>query len=552
MNIIYKDKSYVIEDSATIEDFIKKYDIQKDYKYMIILGLVDNNLKELTSRLYENAVVDLLDLSVKDARSTYMRSLLFVFLVALKKMSPNAICKIEHSLSNGFFCDIEDKENPVNRAYVNKIYDEMKKLTTKNKPITRLEVDIYYAKELYKSKNDIQKLGLLDYRNEETVPLYELEGEKNYFYGYMVPTTNYLTIYNVRLCNGGIVLLGPDVKEPDKVTEFKHEPRLFSIYSEAKDWANTIKIPTALQLNNAIKDKSYHDLIRYAEAYHEKKICEIADVICRDKKRIILIAGPSSSGKTSFAQRLKIQLIASKKRPISISMDNYFIDRDKNIVDENGNKDFESIRALDIERFNEDLDMLISGYEVKLPIYDFITGKRKDDTDTIPTKAGEDEPIIIEGIHGLNPALTDSISSAYKYKIYVSELTQLNLDEHNRISTTDIRLIRRIIRDNSHRGYSASDTMAMWDLVNEGERKNIFVFQENADVMFNSALIYEISAMKKYIEPLLKQIDSSSIYYKEAKRILKFTQYFLSIDDESDIPNTSILREFIGGSKLVD
>ena len=307
-----------------------------------------------------------------------------------------------------------------------------------------------------------------------------------------------------------------------------------------------------LDLNNAIKNNTYHELIRYAEGYHEKKVCEIADIIVRDNKKIILIAGPSSSGKTSFANRLRIQLVASKKRPISISMDNYFIDRDKNLPDENGKRDFESLRALDVERFNEDLDMLISGYEVKLPIYNFITGKREDDTNTIPTRIDENQPIIIEGIHGLNPALTEGISSAYKFKIYVSALTGLNVDEHNRISTTDIRLMRRIIRDNSHRGYSIEDTMSMWDEVGNGERKNIFVFQENADIMFNSSLIYEIAVIKKHIEPLLRNIKKNSVYYKEAKKLLKFIQYFVSIEDESDIPNTSILREFIGGSKLVD
>ncbi|EHL10579.1 hypothetical protein HMPREF9629_00794 [Peptoanaerobacter stomatis] len=550
MNIKYKGKNYSLEQGSTIEEFIKKYDIQKEYKYIITIAVVDNNLKELTTDLYEDANIELLDISSKDARNVYMRSLSFVFLVALKRISDTAICRIEHSLSNGFFCDIEEKSNPINRHYVSNIYEEMKKITDAGLPITRSELDVEDAKEFY--KNDIHKLGLLDYRKDEKVNIYDLDGYKNYFYGYMVPSTDYLKIYNIRLCNGGVVLLGPDVNNPDKLTEFKHEPRLFSIYSEAKDWAKTINIPTAFELNNAVKNGSYHDIIRYAEAYHEKKICEISDVICRDNKKIILIAGPSSSGKTSFSQRLKIQLIASKKRPISISMDNYFIDRDKNIPDKNGKRDFESLKALDVEKFNEDLDMLISGYEVKLPVYDFITGKRKDDTDTIPTKIGEDQPIIIEGIHGLNPALTEAISSAYKYKIYVSELTQLSLDEYNSISTTDVRLIRRIIRDNSHRGYSAEATMDMWDSVNEGERKNIFVFQENADIMFNSALIYELSAMKKYIEPLLEEISPDSPYYKEAKRILKFTQYFLSIDDESDIPNTSILREFIGGSKLVD
>ena len=257
-----------------------------------------------------------------------------------------------------------------------------------------------------------------------------MDGEKNYFYGYMLPSTSYLKIFNVRLCSGGVVLLGTDLKNPDKVSLFKQEPRLFLVYSEAKSWGKAVGIENVLDLNNAIKNNAYHELIRYAEGYHEKKVCEIADIIVRDNKKIILIAGPSSSGKTSFANRLRIQLVASKKRPISISMDNYFIDRDKNLPDENGKRDFESLRALDVERFNEDLDMLISGYEVKLPIYNFITGKREDDTNIIPTRIDENQPIIIEGIHGLNPALTEGISSAYKFKIYVSALTGLNVDEY--------------------------------------------------------------------------------------------------------------------------
>lgn len=286
MNIKYKGKNYALEEGSTIEKFIKKYDIQKEYKYIITIAIVDNNLKELTTDLYEDANIELLDISSKDARNVYMRSLSFVFLVALKRISDTAICRIEHSLSNGFFCDIEEKSNPINRNYVSNIYEEMKKITDSGLPITRSELDVEDAKEFY--KNDIHKLGLLDYRKDEKVNIYDLDGYKNYFYGYMVPSTDYLKIYNIRLCNGGVVLLGPDVNNPDKLTEFKHEPRLFSIYSEAKDWAKTINIPTALELNNAVKNGSYHDIIRYAEAYHEKKICEISDVICRDNKKSYL------------------------------------------------------------------------------------------------------------------------------------------------------------------------------------------------------------------------------------------------------------------------
>lgn len=550
MNIYYDKKKYEAEDNITAEVFAKKNEIKTNYATCLVL--INNEIRELTRTLKDNDEISFLDLTVKEARDAYMRTLSFIFLSALKKTNPSAKCTIEHSLSNGIYCYI-DNGRQVNRAVVSKIYEKMKEIVKEDIKIKKLEFTKSEAKKIYIEENFDVKLGLLDYKDDKKkVTLYELCGQKDYFYGYMLPSTGYAKIFNLRLCNGGIVLLGPDIKRPDRVSEFKHEPRLFSVYAEAKSWGKAISIENVLDLNNSVKDNSYHDLIRYAEGYHEKKICEIADAICRENKKIILISGPSSSGKTSFANRLKIQLFASKKRPISISMDNYFIDRDKIPVDKDGKKDFESLRALDVERFNDDLDMLISGEEVKLPTFDFLTGKRKDETNTVPTKIDDDQPIIIEGIHGLNPALTESLSSAYKYKIYVSALTGLNIDSHNKISTTDIRLMRRIIRDNSHRGYDAENTMAMWASVGEGERKNIFVFQENADIMFNSALIYEIAVIKKHIEALLKKIDKDSNYFNEAKRLLKFLKYFTSIDDESDIPNTSILREFIGGSKLVD
>ncbi|TRW28297.1 nucleoside kinase [Criibacterium bergeronii] len=544
MKVNYDGKSYEVAVNTTFEEFMIKNDIHK--KYDISAVLVNNNLKELSEVIHDGDSVEFLDLLDKDARNIYMRTLSFAFLVALKKFDENAICTIEHSLSNGLFCNIKNSSSQVNRAYTQRIKDEMEKLIKEKKPIVKYKLPFNQASRIYNMQSEHKKEGLLGYRDtEDTVPIYGLDGYKNYFYGYMLPNTSYLNKFDLRIYNAGIVLLGPDIKNPDKVTEFRNQPRLFAIYQEAKDWADVIKMPTALELNRAIENGQYHDIIRYTEAYHEKKICDIVNQIVRENKRIILVAGPSSSGKTSFAQRLKIQLVASKKYPVSISMDNYYIDRDKNLTN-----DFESINALDIEKFNEDLNNLLEEKEVELPIYDFITGTRK--KEGILTSVGKDQPIIIEGIHGLNPILTESISAVYKYRIYVSELTQLNLDNHNRISTTDVRLIRRIIRDNAHRGYGAELTLSMWDKVNEGERNNIFVFQENADTMFNTALIYEIAAMKKYIEPLLKAIDKNSIYYKEAKKILKFTKYFLSIEDESDIPNTSILREFIGGSKLVD
>jgi len=304
-------------------------------------------------------------------------------------------------------------------------------------------------------------------------------------------------------------------------------------------------------LNHLIEDGNYGDIIRTVEALHEKKIAQIADMIVKNKKKskVILISGPSSSGKTSFAQRLSIQLRVNKLRPVSISLDDYFVNREDTPKDKNGNHNFESIYAIDLDLFNNDLQKLINGEEIQVPYFNFKTGKREYRGNSL--KVDMEQPIIIEGIHGLNDLLTESISEDNKFKIYVSALTQLNLDEHNRIHTTDVRLIRRMVRDNQFRGHSAIRTIQMWSMVRRGEKNYIFPYQENADVMFNSASIYELSILKKYAEPLLKEIDHNCKEYREANRLLKFLQYFVTIEDEGDIPPTSILKEFIGGSRLV-
>lgn len=550
--VTYKGRNLKFEEKISLLDILINNNIVKDYNYIVCCALVDNQLRELTYVIDKDSSVEFLDLTDKDARSIYMRSLSFIFLKAMKEIDPDAKCTIGHSLSNGLYCDIENPSSPINKAYQSKVKDKMHEIISKNEQIIRNDITTKEAIEIYEKNGNHEKAKMLGYRDSENAVVYELDGMMEYFYGFMLPNTGFLKVFDLKLYNGALVLLGPDLKNPAVVSEFIHEPRLFTIYAKAKEWSKLLEIPSVPYLNENIRNGKFPELIRAAEAYQEKKICEISDMISSDAdKRIILISGPSSSGKTSFAQRLKYQLMVNKKKPVSISVDNYFINRVNTPRDEFGRYDFESIAAIDLDRFNEDLENLLAGAEVTLPIYNFITGERQRDEISPKLQIESDQPIIIEGIHCLNPLMTESISYGYKFRIYVSALTPLNLDSHNRISTTDVRLIRRIIRDNFHRGNSASDTLAMWDSVNAGERKNIFVFQENADVMFNSALIYEIAVMKKYIQPLLEKIDTKDENYREARRMLKFLQYFESIEDESDIPFTSILREFIGGSKLV-
>lgn len=535
----------------TLEEILECDEIKLKLDHPVTLALVDNNLRELRYNLKENCEVKFIDISDKDGRRTYMRSLTFLFIRAIEELYPNSKVKIQHSLSNGFYCEV-DSSKKFTILDVNKIENRMRDFIDQDEKIIRFKTSKKDAIDIYKKQNRVGKADLLKYKNTEDLHLYRCGWLEDYFYGYMVPSSKMLKVFSLRLYNEGIVLLGPDIKNPKTVTKFIHQPNLFKVYKEAKSWADVLSIPNAASLNESIENGSFPEVIRLAEAYHEKKICDISNMINSDKEKgkLILIAGPSSSGKTSFAQRLKLQLMVNKMRPVSISVDDYFVNREDTPLDEFGEKDYESVYAIDLNTFNEDLEKLISGYEINLPTFNFKTGAREYTKDK-RISIEENQPIIIEGIHGLNPVLTESIPEGNKFKIYISALTQLNLDEHNKISTTDIRLIRRIVRDFEHRSYTANDTIRMWKSVNRGEEKNIFPFQENSDIMFNSALIYEIGVLKKYVEPLLNKISIKDEEYREAKRLLKFLQYFLSIEDESDIPNTSLIREFIGGSKIV-
>ncbi|EOD01609.1 uridine kinase family protein [Caldisalinibacter kiritimatiensis] len=413
--------------------------------------------------------------------------------------------------------------------------------------IKREKISIDKAKEIFQGQGMEDKLRLLKYREKDYIHVYNLDGYYDTFYGYLAPSTGYIKKFALKYYEPGIIIRFPRKQSNFMLPKFEAHNKLAKIFKESEEWGDILEVGDVASLNDKIRDGSFEEIIRISEALHEKKIAYIADKISEDNdKRVVLIAGPSSSGKTTFTERLSIQLKVNGKRPISISLDNYFVNREDTPRDENGDYDFESLEAIDIKQFNEDLINLMKGESVELPIYNFLTGKREYMGNKV--QIDKDQPILIEGIHGLNEKLTSLIPHKNKFKIYVSALTQLNIDSHNRIPTTDTRLIRRIVRDAKYRGNNALKTLQLWSSVRRGEEKNIFPFQEEADVMFNSALVYELAILKKYAEPLLKEIDRTNEYYSESKRLLKFLSYFKSANYESDIPKTSIIREFIGGS----
>jgi uridine kinase len=425
----------------------------------------------------------------------------------------------------------------------------MKEIVELKERFIKIKMDKNEAIENFRRYKMFSKVDLLKYRESDFVNIYSCGWFKNYFYGYMVPDTGYTSKFEVIKYDKGVILRHPTNFSFDSIPEFTETPKIASIFGEAEKWGRILGVSEVANLNDKIVDGEEGDIIRISEALHEKKIAQIADMISASEKRVVLIAGPSSSGKTTFAKRLMIQLKVNGVNPITVSTDDYFVDREFTPRDEHGEYDFESIDAVDVEQFNKDLNDLLNGEEVQLPTFDFKIGKKKYFGNKI--KIEKNQPIIIEGIHGLNEKFTRDIYKKDKFKIYISALTQLNIDHHNRIPTTDTRLLRRILRDNTHRGHNAQSTIKQWPSVRKGEEKNIFPFQEEADVIFNSALVYELAIMKKYAEPLLNEITPLDSEYSEAKRLLKFLSYFKSIDNDNLVPNTSILREFIGDSCFV-
>ncbi|SKC75932.1 nucleoside kinase [Maledivibacter halophilus] len=536
-----------IKKGTTLEEI--KDMVQKEYGALIVAAKVNNNLKELGFELDSDAKIEFIDLSTSIGQRIYQRSLSFVFIRAAMELFKGCRVSVEHSLSKGLYCEIHYKD-PINEDDVRAIEKRMIEIINEDIPLIKRSIPKEEARKIFKQFGMEAKEKLLKYREKDSINIYSCGWLKNYFYGYMVPRTGYLNNFRLKFYLPGVIIQFPTKETPNEIPKFVEQPKLASIFREAETWGNILNVGHVAYLNEVIEKDKIPELIRVSEALHEKKIAQIADEITKRNKRVVLIAGPSSSGKTTFAQRLLIQLKVNGLHPVTLSTDDYFVDREFTPRDKEGNYDFEALEAVDVELFNRHITKLIQGQEVNIPFFNFITGKREYKGDKL--KIDKDQPIIIEGIHGLNEKLTEYIPHDKKFKIYISALTQLNIDHHNRIPTTDTRLIRRIVRDSKYRGHSALATLRLWKSVRRGEEKNIFPFQEEADIMFNSALVYELGVLKKYAVPLLKEIDNNQPEYAEAKRLLKFLKYFKSIDDDKYILQTSILKEFIGESCFVE
>ena len=541
-------EEYVYDSGISLEDISLNFG--NNPIGTIVLGIVNNELKDLTYKVEEDAVINFLDLSTTNGQKTYKRSLSFLFIKATQDILKEARVELCHTLSKGQYCKIENYQSFTEQS-VRRIKERMIELVAQNIPFIREKLSLEKALKLFYETNRKEKIQLFQNVDKKNINIYTLDNYKDYFYGYLVPSTGYLRLFDLVLEDQGVIILCPRKDNPNELTKHVYQPKLLKVFRETKEWARIMGVNYVGDLNQIIVDKEYPDLIRTVEALHENKIIKIADTIVSHptKKNIILVAGPTSSGKTSFSKRLATQLKVNGLKPISISLDDYFVSREETPLDENGQYDFESIYALDLDLFNTHLKELLEGKEVDLPSYNFKLGIREFNGNKL--KLIGNQPIIIEGIHGLNNLLTSSIPDEYKFKIYISPLTQPNLDYHNRISITDSRLIRRIVRDNQFRGHDAKSTIKMWNSVRRGEEKYIFPFQEKADAMFNSTLIYELAVLKKYVVPLLREIRKDEEGYIEAIRLLKFIRYFREIEEEIDIPPTSILKEFIGGSRIV-
>lgn len=513
-----------------------------------ILGaMVNNSLKELNYEVYSPKTIRFIDISNPDGMRMYQRSLFFVLQKAVKDLIPGSSVRFEHSVSKGFYCEIDGCNQPLELPLIFNIGDRMREIIDEDIPFRRDKILTSDIVGIFEKMGFNDKAKLFRTRPKLYTSIYYLGDSADYFFGSLVPSTGYLKVFDLVKYYEGMLLRIPKRSNPVEVEDIEIQNQMFEIFQEHKDWVEILGVGSVAAINEQVQKGFSSELIKISEALHEKKVAQIADKIyCqREKVRVVLISGPSSSGKTTFAKRLSIQLKVSGLKPYTLSLDNYFVDRENTPKDENGDYDFESIKALDIDAFNHDLLKLLGGEEVELPKFSFEKGRRFYDKTFL--KIEPNGIIVIEGIHALTPELTSLIPSEKKFKVYVSALTSLSFDSINRIPTTDNRLIRRIVRDFKYRGYSALDTIRRWESVRRGEDKNIFPYQEQADVMFNSALPYELSVLKSYVEPILYELPSTEAEYSEAVRLQKFLSYFTPISYE-EVPPTSILREFLGGS----
>ncbi|HEY8392681.1 MAG TPA: nucleoside kinase [Capillibacterium sp.] len=512
----------------------------------IVAGKVGTELRELSYRLTEDAAVTPVDLSHVDGVRIYSRSLKMVLIRAAKEVFPGCQVKIMYSLSKGLYGELYIGRHLMEKD-LRQVEERMREIIAADEKIEKIRMPLEEAVRIFEEEGLTDKVNLMGYRQAKEIPMYRCGDYYDYYFGYMLPSTGFLKEFELLFHLPGFILRYPSQASPVKVPPYVEQHKLSQVFYEYEKWGEVLGVSDIASVNRLIEEGKGGELIRLAEALQEKKIAQIADEITRERERVrvVLIAGPSSSGKTTFIQRLAIQLRVNGVRPVSLSLDDYFVSREFTPRNEKGEPDFEALEAIDLELFNEQLTDLIMGEKVEIPRFNFMTGKREYRGEVL--QINPDQPILIEGIHGLNERLTQAVPKDRKFKVYISALTQLNMDNHNRIPTTDNRLIRRIVRDNQFRSHDALTTLRLWPAVRAGEEKNIFPFQEEADIMFNSALTYELAILKKYVEPLLKAIPADVPEYAEAKRLLKFTAYFLPLD-EKEVPANSILREFIGGS----
>ncbi len=548
MKITYENKDYEVQEGLTIREALKEQ-IENSNVKDIIAARLDNIIESLNLPLTHGGEIEFINRNDRDGRSIYIRGLLFIMSKAFSEVYPEALLTVNYQLSNAMYGTVDNME--VTDEIISKVKEKMIEIVNKDLPITKVIMTQEEAEEFYKKESSI-KGKLQTAIDKEKVSLYYCEDYYNYFYGTMPISTGFAKLFDFEKYRDGFLVKYPSVSHPDEIQETgKESLKLVSAMDEYDEIYRLMKINTVHRLNKKIKEQGGEkELILFSEALHEKKIAEIARKIKEHGNvRMVLIAGPSSSGKTTFAGKLGMSLRVNGIKPVTISVDNYFVEREDNPKDEHGNYDFECIEALDLELFNSQLVDLLDGKEVNLPTFNFTTGKKEYRGNTLKLKS--DEILVIEGIHCMNDRLTSLIPKENKFKVYISDLTVLNIDYYNRISTTDTRLIRRIVRDYKFRGYSAEHTLKTWYSVNRGEQKNIFPYQEEADCMFNSSIIYELAVLKEYAMPLLEEIPQTSKEYSEARRLITLLRYFESMPSEH-IPNNSLLREFTGGSIFED
>lgn len=546
IKVNYKDiETYEFEAGVTLKEISEKF--QNHYNYPILIGVVDNDITELTEEITRSCSVDFYDRSTTLGNSTYGRTTQFMLVVAIKELlGDEAEVIIDFSIDKGYYCEVRGVE--IDKPVVKQIEQKMKEICKANYIINKLSVSRFDAIKYFKQKKRMDKVKVLKYISNSYVNLYRINNVYDYFYSELAYSTSQIDDFKLTyIKDNGFVLSYPDVYNPECTLDYKHHEMLFNTFLNYSRWGEKVGIKNAADLNEIVSDGKYNDLIRLAETYYNNQLSSIADRIAENNKtiKLVLIAGPSSAGKTTTSRKLQTYLQSKGIRTHQISIDDYFLDRSKTPVKPNGELDTESLNAVDVTLFNKHLTKLFEGERVELPEYNFVLGKREYRGKTL--KLEENDIVIIEGLHALNEDLTISIERRNKFKIYINALTQLNIDNHNRIHTSDTRKLRRIIRDNKYRCYSASQTLNMWDTIREGEEVHIFPFQDDADVIINSALIYELGILKTYAEPLLFSVKEDDPMYNEAIRLINFLRNFLPIPSDY-IPKDSIIREFIGGS----